>query len=307
MENPIVSVIIPNYNHAPYLKERIESVLAQSFQDFELIILDDCSTDSSREIIELYKSNDHVSHVVLNQENSGNTFVQWKRGVDLAKGQYVWIAESDDVAHPSFLEVIVAQMMQHPNAVLAFSHSFLIDDEGHDLHINKHLNNNPDAVSVYDGARFARRAMLRRNDIYNASMVVFRRDEFYNVDDNYRRYRTCGDWAFWMSLCLQGGVIEVCRQLNSYRQHAKKVTTQAGRTGDDWLEVGDLLHHFISQLSLSGISLRLFRGKWTKDFRESQYPDKNVLIARYPDVFGGSKIDIFLYGFFNLSRRLLNK
>ena len=59
--SPTVSVIIPNYNHAPYLKERIDSVLNQTYQDFEVIILDDCSPDNSVEVIEQYRSNPHVS------------------------------------------------------------------------------------------------------------------------------------------------------------------------------------------------------------------------------------------------------
>ena len=81
MNEPLVSVIVPNYNHAPYLRERIDSILNQTFQDFELILLDDCSPDNSREIINSYKDNPHVSHIVLNEENSGNTFVQWDLGV----------------------------------------------------------------------------------------------------------------------------------------------------------------------------------------------------------------------------------
>jgi glycosyltransferase involved in cell wall biosynthesis len=73
--NPIVSVIIPNYNHAPFLKERIESVLNQSFQDFEVILLDDCSTDNSRDIIEQYRHHPRVSNIIFNEQNTGNTFV----------------------------------------------------------------------------------------------------------------------------------------------------------------------------------------------------------------------------------------
>ena len=88
----MLSVIIPNYCHARYLKERIESILAQSYQDFELIILDDCSTDNSREIIEQYRSNPRVKHIVYNEQNSGSPFVQWQRGFTLASGEYIWIA-----------------------------------------------------------------------------------------------------------------------------------------------------------------------------------------------------------------------
>ena len=87
--SPTVSVIIPNYNHAPYLKERIDSVLNQTYQDFEVIILDDCSPDNSVEVIELYRSNPHVAHILINEQNTRNTFIQWERGISLAKGKYI--------------------------------------------------------------------------------------------------------------------------------------------------------------------------------------------------------------------------
>src|SRR5690242_21921320 len=89
---PTVSVIIPNYNHARYLPRRIESVLRQSYQDFELILMDDASTDDSREVLSLYLSDPRV-RVQFNEVNSGSPFKQWNKGVKLARGKYVWIAE----------------------------------------------------------------------------------------------------------------------------------------------------------------------------------------------------------------------
>ena len=97
-----VSVIIPNYRHALYLKERIDSVLEQTYRDFEVIILDDCSPDDSREIIETYRTREKIAHIVYNERNSGSTFMQWQKGFDLAQGEYIWIAESDDFADPGF-------------------------------------------------------------------------------------------------------------------------------------------------------------------------------------------------------------
>ena len=94
---PTVSVIVPNYNHAPYLRQRIESILDQSHQDFELILLDDCSTDGSRDIMESYRGDPRVSHIVYNEANSGSTFRQWDKGIELAQGECVWVAESDQI------------------------------------------------------------------------------------------------------------------------------------------------------------------------------------------------------------------
>ena len=106
---PLVSVIIPNYNHAPYLKERIDSVLSQTYKEFEVLILDDCSSDESKEIIESYRNNKHISNIVFNEKNTGNTFIQWNKGISLAKGKYIWIAESDDYCENTLLEKLVEE------------------------------------------------------------------------------------------------------------------------------------------------------------------------------------------------------
>src|SRR5687768_4023193 len=106
----LVSVIIPNYNHGSYLKQRINSILNQTFQDFEIILLDDCSTDNSVEIIEEYRSHTKITSINYNPINSGSTFLQWKKGIDLAQGEWVWIAESDDWCELDFLEVLIQEL-----------------------------------------------------------------------------------------------------------------------------------------------------------------------------------------------------
>ena len=95
--NPKVSIVVPNYNHARFLPRRIDSILGQSFQDFELILLDDCSADDSRSILSKYADDPRV-RIEFNEVNSGSSFKQWNKGVRLAHGEYVWIAESDDYA-----------------------------------------------------------------------------------------------------------------------------------------------------------------------------------------------------------------
>ena len=110
-----VSIIVPNYNYACYLNVRIASILNQSYTNYELILLDDASTDNSVEILEKYKDNPHVSHILVNEKNSGSPFQQWAKGISLARGKWIWIAEADDVAEPTFLEVCLSQISLYPN------------------------------------------------------------------------------------------------------------------------------------------------------------------------------------------------
>ena len=110
---PKVTIVTPNYNHAQYLPQRIDSILAQTFQDFELLILDNASTDNSREVIESYTRHQNV-RAAFNAENNGSPFKQWNLGLSQAKGEYVWFAESDDYADHSLLETLVDRLDRHP-------------------------------------------------------------------------------------------------------------------------------------------------------------------------------------------------
>jgi glycosyltransferase involved in cell wall biosynthesis len=102
--NQLVSIILPNYNHAKYLQERLDSIFNQSYQDFEVIILDDCSTDASLQVLEPYRNHPKVPHFIINKTNTGSPFKQWQKGFKLAIGNYIWIAESDDYCDVNFLE-----------------------------------------------------------------------------------------------------------------------------------------------------------------------------------------------------------
>src|SRR6266849_1262625 len=119
---PKVSVVIPSYNHACFLRQRIESVLVQTYQDFELILLEDCSTDESRAILSEY-AGDPRGRMEFNEVNSGSTFKQWNKGVRLARGEYVWIAESDDYADPHLLEKLSERLESEPRAAFAYCRS----------------------------------------------------------------------------------------------------------------------------------------------------------------------------------------
>ena len=121
MFNPLVSVIVPNYNHARYLEQRLDTVFNQTYQNFEVIILDDKSTDNSLEVINKYKDNPHLAQIVVNEQNTGSPFKQWDKGINLAKGELIWIAESDDYNELTFLEELITEWSKHKNVVVAFS------------------------------------------------------------------------------------------------------------------------------------------------------------------------------------------
>lgn len=292
--DPVVSVIIPNYNHAPFLRERIESVLAQQYQGFEVIILDDYSTDDSQSIISSYADNPHISHIVISDKNSGSPFSQWNKGISLAKGAYIWIAESDDVADPQMLGTLMDELQKRDDAVIAFAHSRLIDEEGAELPYGWHKDNMHKPI-VYEGRQFVMRKMLTSNYIYNASMAVFRKSAYKGMNTNFQNYSYCGDWAFWIEMALKGKVIEVGTILNSYRLHQGQTTNKSVQTGGKWIEMGNVLQYATELLHLTDMQRRCLRGRYTKRFIHESLPNREEVLKSYASIFGGSQFDIYSY------------
>ena len=295
MKKPLVSVVIPNYNHGKYLRERIDSVLAQSFQDFEVIVLDDKSTDNSLSIINEYKDNPHVAHIIVNEQNTGNPFIQWEHGISLAQGEYIWIAESDDVAEPQLLESLITPLQATPKAVVAFCHSQMIDSEGKPMQLTWHPHGSSGETIVYDSKRFIKKKMLAHDTIYNASMVVFKKSVFSLIPSDYKEFRYCGDWLFWTYVCMHGSVIEVCQQLNHFRQHDNKVTNRSLTNGGMWRDAAGISRIFITLFHLNTLQQRCIRGRCTKRFNKQKGEYSSAILSEFPDIYGGTTLDIVLY------------
>ena len=229
MNYPLVSVIIPNYNHSKYLGERIESVLNQAYENFEVIILDDCSTDNSKSVIEKYRGHPKVSHIVYNEINSGSTFKQWKKGFGLAEGEYIWIAESDDIAHRDFLLKLITAIGEDVMVTLAASAITLIDEGGEIIgyaSISKLKH-----VKRYSGKSFIRQNMLLGNHLFNASSAIFRKDALKNIDEKYTTLRASGDYLFWIELACQGNMVEIPDRLDYFRRSSTTVTPRLYASG----------------------------------------------------------------------------
>src|SRR5437868_897778 len=123
---PRVSVILPNYNYARYLKERVRSILNQTMGDFELLYLDDASTDNSNQVMQTFADDKRVQMHCFT-ENSGRVYQRWNDGAKLATGDWLWFAGADDTAHPRFLEQLLSLAERHPGAAILHSRMATID------------------------------------------------------------------------------------------------------------------------------------------------------------------------------------
>lgn len=220
---PRVSVIIPNYNHASFLKQRIDSVLIQTFSDFEVIILDDCSTDNSRDVIEDFRNNNRITHIVYNAHNSGSPFKQWKTGMELATGDYIWIAESDDLAENNLLEELMKPFDLYPDVIVSSCRSIVIDDNNKHLGLqasSDELNATKWQHSYVEDAYVELKNYLQfMCTLPNASAVVFKKPtSIGKVLDTNMRF--AGDWLFWKNLLKNTGKIAYTNKtLNYFRRH----------------------------------------------------------------------------------------
>jgi glycosyltransferase involved in cell wall biosynthesis len=237
---PKVSVIIPNYNHARFLRKRIDSVLRQTLPDFELILLDDCSTDDSCSILYSY-ANDCRVRIEINSSNSGNTFHQWNKGVRLARGKYIWIAESDDYADERMLQCLMAVLEGDPNVAFAYCRSWCVSaDDRLEGFLDRYLpyidSHRWTTDFLADGQEECRNYFVQTNPVPNASAVVFRKDLYERVGGADESLRLCGDWKLWAALALAGQVAYLGEPLNYFRFHDASVRNKSKEVKQDLVE-----------------------------------------------------------------------
>lgn len=224
------SVIIPNYNHADYLAERIDSVLSQTYPNFELIILDDCSTDNSRKIIESYRAYLKVSHIIFNEKNSGSPFLQWIKGLELAKNEWIWIAESDDFADPDFLQEAAKAIQQHDSTGLFYCDGIIL--ETGTKSVSRKFSDQKNQIfktKKWDHSYFQKgitelnECLKFDNTVNNVSCVVFRKDLLRKAGQKLKNFMYYGDWYVSIQLCAIADIYYCNRPLNYYRKHPESL------------------------------------------------------------------------------------
>ena len=125
-----ISVVVPNYNYRKYLPERLSSIIKQNYPIYEIIFLDDDSFDGSVNIAQKILNSQPIDFkIIVNDINSGSVFNQWKKGVDIARGEKVWIAEADDCCSLNFLDTVI-RGFKNPGVVLSYCESKQIDENG---------------------------------------------------------------------------------------------------------------------------------------------------------------------------------
>ncbi|SDR69165.1 glycosyltransferase family 2 protein [Christiangramia echinicola] len=237
--SPHVSIVVPNYNHSRFLEQRLESIYNQTFQDFEVILLDDCSTDHSREILSGYKDHPKTSHCIFNKVNSGSPFKQWDKGIALAKGEFVWIAESDDYCSEVFIETLI-NSFQDQKISLAYCQSYRLNSENEIkgswlFHTREFGPGFFEEDFIMDGNVFIENFLVHKNVIPNVSAVLFRKKELERIMPltikPFLRYNA--DWYYYIQILCNSRLSFVAKPENYFRFHDSSVISSAGaETGE---------------------------------------------------------------------------
>lgn len=241
---PLVTIIVPNYNHAAYLARRLESIYAQTYDHYEVLLLDDCSSDDSRQVLQNFAArHPDRTRLLFNETNSGGVFRQWEKGLAAARGELVWIAESDDWASPNFLETLVP-FFQNEAVQLAYARTIFMDGAGEsqiwsmEEYLNQYGPERWGQAWVETAPNIVRDVFSMVNIIPNVSSAMFRRFERLDVleIDEWREMRTCGDWMFYLN-ALRGGMMAYSPDAqNFYRIHDRNTSVSSHKADQFYCE-----------------------------------------------------------------------
>lgn len=228
LATPKVTVIVVSYNHERFLRRRLDSIYAQSYKNFEVLLLDDCSTDHSRALLDAYAAkHPGNTRTVYNETNSGSPFRQWAKGIAAATGDLVWIAESDDFCNSTFLEEMVrsfddkAVMLASARCVFVGSDEAPMPEGFQSYVADLECAAKWDRPYVETAHNEVRAALGIKNTIPNASGVLFRRPlEMPLLEDpDWRSMRVAGDWVFYLHLLRGGKIAYVPGAINYFRRY----------------------------------------------------------------------------------------
>jgi glycosyltransferase involved in cell wall biosynthesis len=232
---PLVTVVIPTYNYAHFLIETLESALAQTYSNFEIIVVDDGSTDDTRKILDPYWERIRYIH----QANQGLSAAR-NTGIRAARGDLIALLDSDDIWHPRKLEIQVDYLRECPENGL-----FVSDDIAR--FYGKSAGSNgieepPKSWAVIESALFSKASSLSLEEIvisppFSSCGVLIRKECFETVGYFDTSLRSCEDRDMWIRIASRYGVVRLQLPLWWYRQHSGSMITFPGLMEDTELRV----------------------------------------------------------------------
>lgn len=216
-----VSLIVASYNHSGYLRERMESLINQTWEDIEIIVIDDCSTDNSVEVLREYANHPKVT-LIENKKNTGWVKVS-NQGLSMATGEYVIFENCDDFCNSRQIESLVEAFKSHPSAGIAFCKSLMVDEHsvvyGDDFHIREQAFKEHVSKSDFFTGHEMSKFLFHSCVLPNLSAVLFRKEDIDKVGGFSTEFLVCADWELFFKIAETKDFAYVSEALNSFRQH----------------------------------------------------------------------------------------
>ena len=217
MHNPSISVVMPVWNGEHHLREAVESILEQTFPDFELLILDDGSTDATPAILDEYAGRDERVRVIkLDHEG---IVVALNRGVAEARTEWIARMDCDDIAHPKRLELQLKALEAHPSAILCYTDVTSFNEAGH-RYAARRLPMSEALLKTY----------LCYSPPFVHPTVVFAKSAFESVGGYLQEERHAEDFGLWGRLITEGEFIGIREPLLKFRIHQDSISKQKADT-----------------------------------------------------------------------------
>lgn len=225
---PKISIITAAYNHVRFVRQSVESAQAQTYRDFEHIVVDDGSTDGTAEILQEYGN--RIKYI--RQENRG-THASFNVAIRASSGEYIAILDSDDAWLPNKLERQMKAFEEFPDAGVVYSLAYTIDENGN-------IRNNGETYGKpFQDSQHAYRELVRINYVPVLTALV-RRDRMYEVGLFDETLKAISDWDLWLRISACAPIFCVPEPLALYRVHDKNtlnILLQSGRFHEDWLRM----------------------------------------------------------------------
>jgi len=209
---PTISVVVPAYNGERTILETIKSIQQQTFSDFELIVINDGSTDRTLEPLATVED---PRLKVFSYENGGLPVAR-NRGIARAMGEFITFIDADDLWTPDKLELQLAALQQHPEAGVAYSWTLVMDEKGEGFYPGKSVS--------FEGNVYPQ--LLLSNFIASGSNVMLRREAIASVGEFDPTLRSCEDWDYWLRVAARWSFVVVPKHQILYRQSSGAMSSK---------------------------------------------------------------------------------
>jgi glycosyltransferase involved in cell wall biosynthesis len=253
VKSGLVSIVVASYNHAEYLAQRMDSLINQTYQNIEILVIDDCSTDDSVEVLRKYEAHPKV-RLIIREKNGGWVAVS-NQGVEMSDGEFVIFANCDDACDPNMIERLVQAMYANPTAGISYCRSLMIDENGKSHGDDFSGREKSFQVrcrnDVLLTGREMSRFLLHSCVIPNLSAALFRRDSYLSAGGLTSAYRVCSDWDLFFRVVAKNDVAYIAAPVNEFRQHKTTIRSST----KDRIMYEEFMRLLLGQIGLLNLSV----------------------------------------------------